>query len=212
MRVGLFGGTFNPVHIAHLRCAEEAREALGLDRVLFIPSATPPHKRSGVAAAPHRLAMVRLALRGNPAFRVSKVEIERDGPSFLVDTLRILRRRAPADHLVFLLGVDAMREIDTWREWRSIFSLADLAVFTRPPHAVSHLRAILPVAARGEFCYQKDQANAVHSSGNRITLLKQTALDISSSDIRQRLSRGQSIRYLVPAPVERYVREHRLYL
>lgn len=212
MRVGLLGGTFDPIHLAHLRCAEEAREALRLDRVLFIPSARPPHKRGGVIAAEHRLAMVRLALRGNPAFRVSRVEIERDGPSFLVDTLRILRARLRGDRLVFLLGADALGEIDTWREWRSLFALADLAVFQRPPRAAAHLRAIVPVAARGDFCYQSDGRNAVHSSGNRITLLKQTALDISSSAIRQRVARGQSIRYLVPGPVERYIREHRLYL
>jgi nicotinate-nucleotide adenylyltransferase len=213
MRLGIFGGTFDPVHLAHLRCAEEAREALQLDRVLFIPAASPPHKPGRqLAAAAHRLTMVRLSIAGNRAFRVSSMEIDRSGRSYSVDTLRLLRQQLPAStELVFLLGVDAFREIHTWKEYRSLFALADLAVFSRPPRRISSLRGLLPVAARGEFCYEKNQQTLRHASGSRVRFLRLTALDISASAIRQRVERGQSIRYLVPAAVERYIHRHRLY-
>lgn len=211
--IGIFGGTFNPIHLAHLRVAEEAREQLRLDRVLFVPSATPPHKGADhLAAAAHRLAMVRRAVAGNPAFRVSSVEIDRPGRSYSIDTVRLLRERVPrGTRFVFLLGVDAFREIDTWKEYRTLFTLADFAVLSRPPQPRGARRALVPVAARKHFCYGPDRETLVHTSGTRIFFLTVTALDVSASDIRRRLQRGQSVRYLLPVPVERYIRAHRLY-
>jgi nicotinate-nucleotide adenylyltransferase len=211
-RIGVFGGTFDPIHIAHLRSAEEAREQLGLDRVLFVPAADPPHKTRRVTAAAHRLAMVRLAIAGHRAFRVSTLEIDRGGRSYTVDTLRALRERLPADTaLTLLIGWDAFLEIGTWKQYRMLFELADVAVWTRPPHAVRAPRALLPVAARTEFCYGQDHQTLRHRTGNQIRFLTVTALDISASAIRLRLRRGQSIRYLVPLGVERYLSRHRLY-
>lgn len=212
-RVGVFGGTFDPIHVAHLRCAEEAREQLDLDRILFIPAADPPHKTGRrIAPAHHRLAMVKLAAAGNPRFRVSTVEIERRGPSYTVDTLRSLRLRlAPGVRLMLLLGLDAFRELDTWKEYRRLFALADLAVWTRPPGRIRATRALLPVAARREFCYANDQRTLIHDTGTRIHFLTVTALDISASDIRRRLQRGESVRYLVPSAVERYATREGLY-
>lgn len=212
-RIGVFGGTFDPIHLAHLRCAEEAREQLGLDRILLVPAADPPHKSARrVTAAHHRLAMVKLAAAGNPHFRVSTVELERRGPSYTVDTLRSLRLRlAPATRLVLLLGLDAFREIGTWKDYRRLFTLADLAVWTRPPGVVRAARALLPVAARRDFCYAKDQRTLIHQTGTRIHFLTVTALDISASDIRRRLRRGQSVRYLLAPPVERYLSREGLY-
>jgi nicotinate (nicotinamide) nucleotide adenylyltransferase len=135
MRIGIFGGTFNPIHLAHLRSAEEVRAALRLDHVLFIPSAAPPHKRSdGLTSPAHRLAMVRLAIRGNPHFRVSTIEIERRGRSYSVDTLRALRRRIPGARFFFIMGMDAFREIATWKEYRSLFALSNIVVTSRPPY------------------------------------------------------------------------------
>jgi nicotinate-nucleotide adenylyltransferase len=213
MRLGIFGGTFDPVHIAHLRCAEEARETLALDRVLFIPAATPPHKRHRpVAPAQHRLAMLRLAIAGNRAFRVSAMELERSGPSYSVDTLRRLRAELPARaDLVFLLGLDAFREIHTWKEHRALFGLADFAIFARPGYRLRSLRALLPVASRSEFCYGRTRLTLEHKSGSQVRFLDLTALDISASAIRKRVARAQSVRYLVPLPVERYIARHRLY-
>lgn len=212
MRVGILGGTFNPIHLAHLRSAEEVREAQQLDRVLFIPSATPPHKpRDGIAAAAHRLAMVRLAIAGNADFRVSTIEIDRRGRSYSVDTLRWLRASMPEATFSFIMGIDAFREIATWKEYRSIFTLCDVVVTSRPPVDEVRLRAALPVAVRAEFCYRPRIKQLEHSTGNRIIFQRISDLDISASAIRQRLRRGLSVRYLVPAAVERYIARHRLY-
>lgn len=213
MRIGVFGGTFDPVHIGHLRCAEEAREALGLARVLFIPAAAPPHKRRrSLAPASHRVAMLRLAVSGNRAFRVSTIEIDRPGASYSVDTLRALRARLPSgSRLVFLLGVDAFRDIPMWKDYRELFRLADFGVLSRPPHRVVSLRSLLPVATRREFCYGRSHQTLLHRTGSRVIFLNLTGLDISASAIRRRVRRRKSIRYLVPAPVERYIARFRLY-
>lgn len=212
-RIGVFGGTFDPIHLAHLRCAEEACEQLGLDQVLLVPAADPPHKQHRrVTPARHRLAMVRLAAAGNPRFRVSSIEIERSGPSYTVDTLRSLRLRlGPGARLTLLVGLDAFRDIGTWRDYRALFALADLAVWSRPPGARGRPRALLPVAARQDFCYAKDQTTLIHRTGTRIQFLTVTALDISASDVRLRLHRGRSVRYLVSPAVERYVTREGLY-
>jgi nicotinate-nucleotide adenylyltransferase len=211
-RLGVFGGTFDPIHLAHLRCAEEACELLALDRVLFIPSANPPHKGGrAVAPARHRLAMVRRAVAGNPRFAVSAMELERPGRSYTVDTLRELRERLPRTRLVLLVGLDAFREIGTWKDYRSLFPLADVAVMARPPHRASNLRALLPIAARKSFCYSGDRRRLEHRSGNKVIFLDVTPLDISATAIRQRAAQGRTVRYLVPPRVEHYLRDHRLY-
>jgi nicotinate-nucleotide adenylyltransferase len=212
MRVGIFGGTFNPIHLAHLRSAEEVREVQRLDRILFVPSATPPHKRhDGIAPAAQRLAMVRLAIAGNPHFRVSTIEIDRRGRSYSVDTLRSLRERMPAVEFAFIMGLDAFREISTWKEYRSIFRLCDVIVTSRPAVEGALLPAALPVAVRAEFCYRPRIKQLEHSTGNRVIFQRISDLDISASSIRQRLRRGLSIRYLVPASVEGYIARQRLY-
>ena len=213
LRIGVFGGTFDPIHLAHLRCAEEACEQLGLDRVLFVPAADPPHKTDRrVSPAHHRLAMVKLAAAGNPRFRVSTIEIERRGLSYTIDTLRSLRLRlGPSTRLTLLVGLDAFVEIGTWKDYRSLFALADFAVWSRPPGARGRSRALLPVAARQDFCYADDETTLIHRTGTRIQFLTVTALDISASDIRLRFARGQSVRYLLAPAVERYVTREGLY-
>jgi nicotinate-nucleotide adenylyltransferase len=211
-RIGIFGGTFNPIHIGHLRSAEEVREAQGLDRILFVPSAQPPHKQAaGLVSAAHRLAMVRLAIAGNPSFRVSPIEIERGGRSFSVDTLRALRTRLPRARFAFILGIDAFREIATWKDFRSIFTLCDLVVTSRPPVHAAALRAALPVAVRSEFCYRPASRTLEHRTGNQIVFQRLSDLDVSASALRDRLLHHQSIRYLVPTSVERYITRHGLY-
>jgi nicotinate-nucleotide adenylyltransferase len=212
-RIGIFGGTFNPIHIGHLRSAEEVREAQGLDRVLFIPSATPPHKRGdGLVSAAHRLAMVRLAIAGNPGFRVSPIEVERGGPSFSVDTLAALRARLPRARFAFILGIDAFREIATWKNYRRLFSLCDMVVTSRPPVHAAALRAAIPVAVRSDFCYRAGTRTLEHRTGNQIVFQRLSDLDISASALRARLHHGLSIRYLVPTSVERYIARHGLYV
>jgi nicotinate-nucleotide adenylyltransferase len=211
-RIGVFGGTFDPIHIGHLRCAEEAREQLALDEILFVPASDPPHKTRRVTPAAHRLAMARLATAGNPAFRVSTVELERDGPSYTIDTLLELREHLPATvALTLLVGLDAFRDIGTWKEYRALFALADVGVWSRPPLSTAALRSLVPVAARRDFCYGPTRETLRHRTGTQIRFVTVTALEVSASAIRRRVQRRQSIRYLVPPAVERYVTRHRLY-
>ena len=211
--IGVFGGTFDPIHLGHLRCAEDAGEQLGLDSVLFVPCGDPPHKHRRMTAAADRLAMVRLATAGNPGFRVSMIELQRRGRSYTVDTLRALHERFSQDtRLTLLMGIDAFRELGTWKEYRDLFTLADFGVWTRPPYPRRGLRALLPVAARADFCYGPNHETLRYRTGNQIRLLTVTAFDISASAIRLRVQRGQSIRYLVPAAVDRYIARQGLYL
>jgi len=212
VRIGIFGGTFNPIHIGHLRSAEEVREQQQLDRILFVPSATPPHKKpTDVAPAAHRLAMVRHAIAGNPWFRVSRVEIERTGRSYSVDTLDTLRRRQPQVCFAFILGTDAFREIATWKNYGRLFELCDFVVTSRPTYDETDLASLIPVAARNDFCYRPRRNVLEHRSGHQVVFQRISDVAISSSDIRGRLRRGGSIRYLVPRTVETYITRHKLY-
>ena len=209
MELGVLGGTFNPVHLGHLRAAEEVREALGLDRVLFIPAKIPPHK-GGVRIAPPevRFELVRDALAGNPHFEVSDLELGREGPSYSVDTLEDLRRgMACRDRLWFLLGADAFREIHTWHRYAELFALADIAVMRRPPLGSDPAP---PPDLSGQF--SRSDSGLRHVSGREVRFVAVTLLDISSTRIRAALSEGRSVRYLVPEPVreklETLGREH----
>jgi nicotinate-nucleotide adenylyltransferase len=211
-KVGVFGGTFDPIHLAHLRCAEEARELLDLDSILLVPSADPPHKRArAVTAARHRLAMAREAAAGHPSFRVSTLEIDRAGLSFTIDTLRQLGQSHPQWKLTLLMGIDAFAEIDTWKDYEAIFEEVDVAVLSRPPCPRDKLRALTPVAVRRHFRYSAGRNSLIHRNGNRVSFLSVSALDISASDIRDRVRKGRSIRYLVLPAVERYIEREKLY-
>jgi nicotinate-nucleotide adenylyltransferase len=210
--LGVFGGTFNPVHLGHLRAAEEVVEALGLERLAFVPSARPPHKSQPVgsddviAPAADRLAWVRLAVADNDRFEVDPIEVERAGPSFLVDTLRSIGQRIAPQRPVFVVGRDAFQEVGEWREPRRLFELAHFAVVTRPPLQDGTLADWLPECARDDFQLAADGLSGQHrSAGTWIRLLAITALDVSASAIRERLREGRSARYLLPDAVERAV-------
>lgn len=210
-RVGIYGGTFNPIHLGHLRAAEEVAEALDLGRVLFVPSATPPHKpeEAGEAIAPaaDRFAWVQLATRDNPRFGVDDAEVTRGGTSFLVDTLTALRARLGAEaELVFLVGSDAFAEMGAWRAPRELFQLAHYAVIARPPLRDGHLARWLPEAVRDDVEIAADGRSGRHrSAGTQIWLVEIAGLAVSSSEIRRRLQAGRSVRYLLPEPVHRAV-------
>jgi nicotinate-nucleotide adenylyltransferase len=215
-RIGIFGGTFNPVHIAHLRAAEEVVGALRLERMIFVPSADPPHKvdmpGDRIASAELRLEWVRLAIHGNPRFEVDALEIERGGPSYSVDTLRTIARRIAPEKPVFTIGQDAFVEIDSWREPEALFELAHFAVITRPPVALSSLAEWLPNCIRNVVEPDQSGAVALHRrAGTWIRLIEISALDISSSDIRIRLRDGESVRYLLPPAVEEAIEKSGAY-
>ena len=187
-RIGLLGGTFNPIHLGHLALAEEARERLRLDEVRFIPSAHPPLKHDpGLAPAKDRLQMVRLAIAGHPAFRVSDMEIRRGGISYTMDTLRQVRDRYGARaKLFFIVGSDACRQLRDWRGFPAFLRLCQFVIATRPGFRPTAL-------PRG------------------LMTLDIPLLDISATDIRRRIAQGRTIRYLVPDTVRFYINRHRLF-
>jgi nicotinate-nucleotide adenylyltransferase len=203
-RVGILGGTFDPIHYGHLAIAEQVREALRLDRVLFVPAALPPHKlHEELAPAADRAAMVALAIAGNPAFAMSEIELRRGGPSYTADTIGELveeaARQRVAREFYFILSVEALAGLATWYRPSRLLELARLAVVARPgsplPDA-TRLAAMVPGGAAGV---------------NRVDCVETTPLANSSSDVRSRAAAGRSIRYLVPPAVEAYIRDHRLY-
>jgi len=215
-RIGIFGGTFNPVHIAHLRAAEEVVCALDLERMIFVPSAGPPHKidipGDRIASAELRLEWVRLAIRDNPRFEVDPLEIERGGASYSVDTIRTIADRIAPEKPVFAIGQDAFVEIDSWREPKTLFELAHFAVITRPPVALASLADWLPDCIRGVVEPDPNGCLARYRrAGTWIRLIEIPALDISSSEIRARLRDRKSVRYLLPAAVEEAIEKSGAY-
>lgn len=206
-RIGLFGGTFNPIHLGHLRAAEEVREALELERVLFIPSRIPPHKNAEagdpIATTEERLAWVEAAIADAKQFSVDRIEVDREGPSYLVDTLAAIREReAGRRRTVFIVGEDAFSEMGDWRAPEAIFALTDLAVMTRPPGQLRDLGERMPAIVRDAFEISADGREATHrEAGTRIQLVPISALDISSSKVREACRNGRSIRFLVPESI-----------
>ncbi len=186
-RIGIFGGTFDPVHIAHLAMAEWAREDLRLNKVVFIPNRIPPHKTTFAVTSPEcRLEMLELATAGNPYFSISTIELDRDGPSYTVDTLRSLRQTsgfADAD-LFLIIGADNLVEFDQWQSAGEIQKLCVLVVYPR-------------------YGVQIEKARSIYSE--RAIFLKAPLLELASTEIRRRLTAGHSIRYLVPEPVFDYI-------
>jgi nicotinate-nucleotide adenylyltransferase len=204
-RIGVLGGTFNPIHVGHLHAAEQVREQLGLARVLFVPAADPPLKRAGeqpIAPARLRLAWVEAALRGRPAFAASDIELRREGPSYTVDTLRALREQLAPARLVFIVGEDAFAELDAWREPASLLTLADFAVMTRPPELGKPLRGLISDALASAIDWAADGESGTHrTAGTRIARVRIRALDVSATEIRRRIRSRESVRYLLPEAV-----------
>jgi len=197
MRVGVFGGTFDPVHIGHLVAAEETRVQLSLERVVFVPAGLPPHKLANhISPVAHRLAMVQLAIASNPYFTVSRVDIDRFGPCYTVDTMELLRDEwGPGTELYFIMGSDSLADILTWHKPERLIRLCRLAVVKRPGYDVDieELDRLLPGIA------------------SRVRFINSPLIDVASCDIRRRVREGLSIKYQVPEVVEKYIYEHGLY-
>ncbi len=210
--LGLFGGTFDPVHLGHLRLAEEAREALGLASVRWIPAGQPPHRGAPRLSGAHRLAMVRLAVAGNPAFQVDGAEVESTGPSYTVTTLECLRQElGPEQPLVLLLGADAFAGLPGWHRWQALLGLAHLVVLHRPGYALA-ASALAPELGQLLAARQTgDPARLAGAPAGAILALPMTQLDISATHIRQLLAAGRSARYLLPPAVLDYIDQHQLY-
>ena len=189
-RIGLFGGTFDPPHLGHLIVAAHVREELGLDRILFMPAMTPPHKQDReVTPGSVRLAMVQKAIEGDSAFAMSAIEVQRGGVSYTIDTVKELLSLHRGASLTVLIGMDNLVDFGAWRDPSEILDLATVAVMTRPGY----------VPGAGETYL------------SRMTLCEVPHIGIAAREIRQRVADGKSIRYLVPPAVEDYIREHDLY-
>ena len=193
MRLGLYGGTFDPIHLGHLILAEQCREACGLDQVWFVVAGAPPHKPGQRTAVSHRLEMARIAVAGHPAFEVSEIEARRPGPHYSVETLAEIHGERPGDDLFFLIGADSLGDLPTWRQPQEIARLATIVVVNRP--------GIDPAASLPDL-----------GPGTRpLASVAIPPIGIASHDLRRRLAEGRSIRYLVPRGVEAYINAQGLY-
>ena len=196
MKIGILGGTFDPIHVGHLAAARAAMDCAELDRVLFVPSATPPHRGPAEAGAIDRLEMTKLAVQGEPRFEVSDIELQRGGVSYTVDTLRELQRRSPADKLFLILGWDAAQLLGTWHEPGEVRRLTSFVVVQRPGSG--------PLTGMG--------AEYLGFGDNRGDVVCDVDTpDISASELREQISRGEAVGDCLPPPVERYIAEHGLY-
>lgn len=200
MRLGILGGTFDPIHYGHLLLAECCREQHRLDRVWFMPTAVPPHKQSlAISSTEHRLTMLSLAISGNPAFEVSRHEIDRGGVNYTVDTLAHFHAQSPDRELFFLLGGDSLADLPTWREPGRICDLATLVVVHRPGMAEIDLSGLTKVLT-------STQIDRIRSH-----IVEMPRIDLSAREMRSLVAAGRSIRYRTPRSVEKYIETHGLY-
>ena len=223
MRLGIMGGTFDPIHLGHLRAAEEIYWAFGLDRIIFVPAARPPHKEEVViASALHRYEMVSLATVFTPYFTVSPIELTRPGKSYSVETLRELQKMYGSNtSLYFVVGVDAFLEMSGWRQARELFSLARVIVTARPGWRLDEVERLLTseqrkILGNPRFRYLKisgiDPERVEREfDPRRVLLVEVVSLDIASREIRDLVEQGRSIRHLVPDTVAAYMAKNRLY-
>jgi nicotinate-nucleotide adenylyltransferase len=195
MRLGLYGGTFDPIHLGHLILAEQCREACALDQVWLVVAGSPPHKPEGRTAVGHRLGMVRIAIAGHPAFVASEIEAKRPGPHYSVETLESIRRDHPDDELFFLIGADSLADLPSWREPGRIAQLATIVVVNRP----------------GIEEVERDRLPDLGPGSRPLEWVAIPPVGIASSDLRRRLAEGRSVRYMVPRGVEAYIEAHGLY-
>ena len=217
-RVGLLGGTFNPVHNGHLAIARQTRDALALERVVFIPTGDPPHKpHEALASAVARYEMVRLAIASDPSLSVSDVDVRRAGKSYSIDTVRILQEQfGPETQLYFLIGLDAFLEIPTWRDPETLLSLCSFVVLSRPGLSFQALAALplfprLPQASLVDLDAGRSVRLDVSVGAQSLICLRLPPSNVSASDIRARLARGGSAANLLPPTVESYILQHHIY-
>ena len=213
MKLGILGGTFNPVHYGHLRAAEEVCELLELDKILFIPSGKPPFKKSELADARHRFKMTGLAVKGSPHFGISDIELKRRGVSYSVDTLGRLTAKYKNAEFFLILGIDAFLDLPSWKHPEKLLSLANLVIISRPGFSFVNLLTLPYLKTVPKKTMEKlDKADApdFYKSKN-IFLCKITGFDVSASSIRRLITAGKSIKYLLPDSVESYIISNKLY-
>jgi nicotinate-nucleotide adenylyltransferase len=213
-RIGLFGGTFNPIHSGHIRAAEIVQKRLKLDKVLFIPSYIPPHKDSeGIASPAHRMKMVELALHSHPRFIPSSIEVDAEERSYSIITLGKIKKLYPNSRIFFILGVDAFLEIDTWKNHEQVLEQCSFVVISRPGFRLEEAEPVIQGISREMMCKLSESENIDEGMlrNRKIFLLSIDALDVSSSDIRKKIKKGESIQKIVPDEVSSYIQRNNLY-
>lgn len=206
--IGIFGGTFDPIHYGHLRCALELQQALDLEQLRFVPARLPPLRGAPAASAEQRLAMLELAVADQPGFAVDARELRREGLSFTVDTLLSLRAELPAAPLCLILGMDAFLGLERWSRWERLVELAHLVVMQRPGQDLATAGPRLQALLRERLA---EPAQLRQAAPGRIALCLVTQIDVSGTRIRDFVARGRSVRYLLPDPVIDYIGRQRLY-
>lgn len=220
MRIGLFGGTFNPIHIGHLRTASEVVEAFQLDTVFLIPTYLPPHKEiQGIAPPEMRVEMTRLAADGLSAFTVSDVELKRSGISYTIDTVTYFQKvYGKQDSLFLIMGMDSFLEVDTWKSYRELFNLIPMVIMERPGldrmghRCANDLLAFIREKISAGYRFEKEESCYCHESLQTIYHFKVSLLDISGTQIRKLVKAGRTIKFLVPESVEQYIYQQGLYV
>ncbi|MCX7858013.1 MAG: nicotinate-nucleotide adenylyltransferase [Deltaproteobacteria bacterium] len=209
MKVGILGGTFDPIHYGHLRATEEVRESFGLERVILVPVNIPPHKKNFKVSPVHdRMHMVKMAIEGNEALSVSEIEVARGGISYTIDT--IIEFEKEFRDVYYLVGIDAFHEIDTWHLYEELFYHANFVIMARPSKRTFKGLESFPEKVR-EKITKIDENTYKHVSSKLVYVMGVTQMDISSSKIREYVKKGYSIKYLVPPSVEQYIYQRRLY-
>ncbi len=206
--IGIFGGTFDPVHYGHLRAALEAKEKLGLADFRLLPAGTPPHRSNTAASAVHRLEMLRLAVSKYSGFRVDDREVRREGNSYMVDTLREIREETGASPLILMIGQDAANALDSWHRWQTIFDLAHVVIMRRPESTISWSGELQDQLQRRLV---QDTQQIKKKPAGLVVSLEVTQLAISATGIRNLLRAGRSPRFLLPDKVIDYIEQHQLY-
>jgi len=214
MRLGLLGGTFNPIHLGHIRASQAVHNTFELDRIYFIPAYIPPHKASQEIASPeHRLKMVQLAVEPFPDFIPSSMEIEAGGKSYSINTLEKFQVEFPGSKIHFILGIDAFLEIDTWKEYERLLDQCDFIVISRPGYNLKTAKEVLDGRYRDKIIDVEEYlgANRTHGNKFKIILFSFDGLDVSSTEVRERVKKGKTIKGFVPRKVETYIKKYNLY-
>ena len=208
-RIGVLGGTFDPPHLGHLRAAEVVKDALRLDKVLFVPASTPPHKASPpVTEAEHRVSMLERALSGERFFEVSRLELDRGGRSYTIDTLEAFAAGSKDSRFFFVTGTDAFSEIRTWKSWKQLLDSHWFVVHERPGFPIEDVQDVLPEGTDSRVLAESELEPGTEP---RVLFLRRPMLQVSSTEIRRSVRENRSIRFLVPDAVAAYIRENRLY-
>lgn len=217
-RIGLLGGSFNPVHMGHLRAAEVVRESFSLNKIVFIPAAVNPLKTDeDMSNAAKRLEMLKIATEGNPCFEISDIEIKRGGNSYTIDTLTEFNNTKPGNSYYFIMGSELFSNIETWKDYKRLFDYSNFIVVRRPGTSTVDMENLIPLELANDFRYVKhhnndnDKVIFEHSSSNRLYFVTIQGFELSSTMIRDLVKKGSSIKYLVPEKLEKYIITNRIY-